>query len=148
MLNKSRIEDNLNMSSNVQPVSATEQRRYSLNQKIIAEYKITQSQRQPNYVERNLTEQCFVSACEGIDESERQKAGWRMAPMIQFGSLVLILWQAIELSIRQTWNIGAAEAAADEVCLSSQWRRNATFQQSSQSLNMRCSDIINVAAEK
>ncbi len=96
----------------------------------------------------NLTEQCFVSACKGIDESERQKAGRRMAPMIQFGSLALILWQAIELSIRQPWNIGAAEAAADKVCLSSQWRRNATFQQSSQSLNMSYSDVVDVATEK
>jgi hypothetical protein len=68
--------------------------------------------------------------------------------MIQLGSLALILWQAVELSIGQTWNIGAAEAAADKVRLSSQRRRNATFEQGGQGLNMRLSDIVDVAAGK
>jgi hypothetical protein len=71
-----------------------------------------------------------------------------MAPMIQLGSLAFILWQAIELSIGQTWNIGAAEAAADKVRLSSQRRRNATFEQSGQSLNMRGGDVVYVSAGK
>ena len=66
--------------------------------------------------------------------------------MIQLGSLALILWQAVELSIGQTWNIRAAEAAADEVRLSSQRRRHATFEQGGQGLNMRLSDIVDVAA--
>ncbi len=69
-----------------------------------------------------------------------------MAPMIQLGSLAFTLWQAIELSIGQTWNIGAAEAAADKVRLSRQGRRSAAFEQSGQGLNMRGGDVVDVAA--
>jgi hypothetical protein len=40
--------------------------------------------------------------------------------MIQFRQIAFILRQTIELSVCEAWNIGAAEAAADEVRLASE----------------------------
>ena len=67
---------------------------------------------------KNLTEQSFIETSEGIDKGQRQEARGRMAPMIQWRRVAFTLRQAIKLPIRQSRNISAAEAAADEVRLS------------------------------